>query len=176
MKLRITDLVAAALVAVLIANWKLEIENFQFPIDPLAKPPAALQKLVAPIGDLLRGQPAAAEFAAWCVATAEILDRDRGAVVKTAETLQRYNAAVVRFRFADHWKPVPGLADAMNAAMVGWVGSKAGPIDAARIAKAAECYRACAWAVNREARGERRETRKSNSPLVSRPSSLAPSP
>ena len=112
-------------------------------VDP---PPAALQQLVAPIQPMMTNHPQKAEYREYCLAAANTIQRDGGQILKTAADLSKFNEFMTAFRFRNDFQATKGLADAMNEAMLQWVGKKADALDAERRSKAVQCYQAFAWA------------------------------
>jgi hypothetical protein len=112
----------------------------------VSEPVAELQTLVAGIKRDMAEHPQRIEFANYCLATAAMIQRDAGNLIKDAGTLSAYNDNVANLRFGAEFKPVPGLSDAMNSAMLKWAGDDPGPITPERRNKVIECYQAFAWA------------------------------
>lgn len=138
---RIAGIVSAAIVAAAIA-----LPAVRFGGSPAADPPAELQEAVAPVRTALAGAPGRDAFAAWCLAAADCIERDAGGAIRTAEALRAFNARAVELRFLQKWDPPAGLAEAMDRAMLAWVGPKPGELSVERRDRAIACYRAFAWA------------------------------
>lgn len=145
MKFKLTDLLAVLLVVVAIVFPKLKHESQ--PNTPA--PSAELQAVLAPVKALLIGHPQAASIASFATAIADTLERDGGNVITTPTMLGEFNARAVSLRGGGRFQAVPGLADALNAALLKWIGSSADPLDAARRAKVVEFYRAIPWAAGK---------------------------
>lgn len=106
----------------------------------------ALAESLRPIGEILARHPQRLDVAAYFEAAADAIERDgRGQkLIATAEVLRRFNCAATTLRFQEGFQPAPGLADALNHAMLQWVGPKAGELDVERRAQAVAFY--CALA------------------------------
>jgi len=116
------------------------------PPPPVIWPSTELRILVEPVKTILAVHPQRADFAAFCKTTAETLEKGGTALIGTAEALRDYNTRAVTARFKDVFTKAPGLAEAMNKAMLGWVGAQTGALTPERFAKAVECYKAFVWA------------------------------
>lgn len=141
LRLKLTDLAAVGLVCLLLVPSP---GNRRGPAP--APPPAELQGLVAPVGELLKGHGQRADWAGWCLAAADCVRRDAGARIQRAEQLRAAIDVAVALRFKEAFARVPGLAAACNEVMLAWVGKEAGELTPQRRARAVQALEAIAWA------------------------------
>lgn len=143
LRLKLTDLAAVGLVCLLLVPSP---GNRRAPGPAPAPPPAELAALVAPVGELLRGNPQRGDWAGWCLAAADCVRRDAGARIQKAEQLRAAIDVAVSLRFKEAFARVPGLAAACNEVMLAWVGKEAGELTPQRRARAVEALEALGWA------------------------------
>lgn len=137
---------AIGLAAAAIAAAAIVVSGIRLGGPSTAAPEEALQAAVAPIRTALTGDSGRDAFAAWCLAAADCLERDAGGVIASAEALRAFNGRAAELRFLRKWEPPAGLAEAMDRAMLAWVGEEPGALSEERRARAVACYRAFAWA------------------------------
>jgi hypothetical protein len=123
-------------------------------LPPIPAPSPDLAAVAKPLAARV-DQADRADFAAFFAAAADVLSRDAGANVKTAEALAAVNHAALNLMFQRRgWgSKYNDLAAAIGEAEGRHLGlfdpktgkNKAGPIDAAQVSKAADFCRAVAW-------------------------------
>lgn len=159
--LRPTDLAAVVLLAVAFWNPQIDLGGgtpTPSPVPTIIAPSAELQSLLTPIAALAVGDHAAVdrpELSGFCLALAEFHARDKGAIVKTVQLLQRHNDLSLQgmFQGTGMGTRYAGTAAAINLALGNRLGVmnadgtfKACTFDAASAAKTAEFFSALAWA------------------------------
>jgi len=119
-------------------------------LPDVAEPAAALQTAVEPVRAALKGRDGAAILAWYYYDFANMVDDSVGPEETTAQ-LREMNADGVRFGVGGAFDPVPGLADKIEAVLIGHLGAENKPVDEATKRKVVEAFSALAWAAKQAA-------------------------
>jgi hypothetical protein len=116
--------------------------------DLVATPTAEVQKLVAGVRSLAGKNLQRRELGAYYAALADCVRRDGQGQqrIKTPAIFRDVNNLATTLRFQAALERTPGLAAAIDAAIMEGVGPKAGELDAARRGRIVELLDGIAWA------------------------------